>query len=540
MKNVNIYISIILFTVSCSSNLPRAEQQFDVNSQEPKKIDENTIDSFSQDNGIQYFMDGMLFLEQGDYARAILEFQESIEKGSNSAEVYFSMSEAYWMIQKYDKSIFFAKKAINLDQKAIDYKISLGKKYIALNRYSESMMVFESIIETSPDNADVLFIIGDLKAKLNDIDGALVYYDEAYNKDNSLILALEVAAQLAYDNKHRDASKLFKKLLLADPSNSEYLRGYIETIQGSNILNELKELIQNEQIKANPFYNNLYNQMALEFIKNRQFSDAENFLRKALEEREDNRFSLYYLSLVYREVGRNDLSLEISRKHSKFYPNDKEGYINSAISLISMQKYEEAIDELNIALTLYPEDFEINYFLGLTSYSLNDYLNAEKYYMISLRLDDTSIASMHGLAMTYDNLEKWKNSDDLYVKLISLNENDAQAYNNYAYSLVERGEEIDYALTLAEKAIEISPNTSAYLDTIGWIHYKLGNYSIAKDFIAKAILIDESSAVILEHYGDILIKLEDVNEALIFYNKALLIEPDNKTLISKIEKYENQ
>ena len=171
---------------------------------------------------------------------------------------------------------------------------------------------------------------------------------------------------------------------------------------------------------------------------------------------------------------------------------------------------------------------------------MNNNLLKGKRGIIFGALDDKSIASMPGLAMTYDNLEKWKNSDDLYVKLISLNENDAQAYNNYAYSLVERGEEIDYALTLAEKAIEISPNTSAYLDTIGWIHYKLGNYSIAKDFIAKAILIDESSAVILEHYGDILIKLEDVNEALIFYNKALLIEPDNKTLISKIEKYENQ
>ncbi|GIT57007.1 MAG: hypothetical protein Ct9H300mP18_04360 [Candidatus Neomarinimicrobiota bacterium] len=41
---------------------------------------------------------------------------------------------------------------------------------------------------------------------------------------------------------------------------------------------------------------------------------------------------------------------------------------------------------------------------------------------------------------------------------------DAQAYNNYAYSLVERNQDIDYALTLAEKAIELSPNTSAYLD----------------------------------------------------------------------------
>ena len=191
-------------------------------------------------------------------------------------------------------------------------------------------------------------------------------------------------------------------------------------------------------------------------------------------------------------------------------------------------------------MTLYPEDFEINYFLGLTNYSLNDYLNAEKYYNISLKLDDQSIATMHGLAMTYDNLQKWDMSDDLYIQLIALNQNDAQAYNNYAYSLVERNEEIDYALTLAEKAIEISPNTSAYLDTIGWIHYKLGNYTIAKDFIAKAILIDESSAVILEHYGDVLIKLEDFNEALIFYNKALLIEPNNTTLLSKIEEYEKQ
>tara|TARA_B100001113_G_C21107704_1_gene621680 strand:+ start:510 stop:2132 length:1623 start_codon:yes stop_codon:yes gene_type:complete len=540
MKNVNIYTSIILFTVSCSTNLPLVDEQIESSSQDVSKAEKKNIDSFSSDSGVQSFMDGMLFLEQGDYARAILEFQESIEKGSQSAEVYFSMSEAYWMIQKYEKSILFSKKAISIDNNAVDYKISLGKKYIALNRYNESMIVFESIIDNDPNNADVLFIIGDLKAKLNDIDGALIYYDEAYNKDNSLILALQVAAQLAYDNNHRDTSKLFKKLLLAEPSNSEYLRGYIETIQGPDILDELKELIQNEKIKANPFYNNLYNQMALEFIKNRQFSDAESFLRKALDEKEDDRFSLYYLSLVYREIGRNDLSLDISRKHSKYFPNDKEGYINSAISLIQMQRYDEAIDELNIALTLYPEDFEINYFLGLTNYSLNDYLNAEKYYNISLKLDDQSIATMHGLAMTYDNLQKWDMSDDLYIQLIALNQNDAQAYNNYAYSLVERNEEIDYALTLAEKAIEISPNTSAYLDTIGWIHYKLGNYTIAKDFIAKAILIDESSAVILEHYGDVLIKLEDFNEALIFYNKALLIEPNNTTLLSKIEEYEKQ
>jgi hypothetical protein len=48
-----------------------------------------------------------------------------------------------------------------------------------------------------------------LKSKLKDIDGALVYYQEAYDKDNSLTLALEVAAQLAIESNHRDASPCY-------------------------------------------------------------------------------------------------------------------------------------------------------------------------------------------------------------------------------------------------------------------------------------------------------------------------------------------
>jgi tetratricopeptide (TPR) repeat protein len=207
---------------------------------------------------------------------------------------------------------------------------------------------------------------------------------------------------------------------------------------------------------------------------------------------------------------------------------------------MSLQRFDEAIDELNIAASLFPEDFEVNYFLGLANYSIQSFKNAEKYYLKSFTIDSNSIASMHGLAMTYDQNEEWKKSDDLYTKLIAINNKDAQAYNNFAYSLVERGEDLEYALSLSKKAIEISPQTSAYLDTIGWIYYKLSNLEKAKDFISKAILYDDTSAVILEHYGDVLIALNEVNEALIFYRKALLIDQNNEDLISKISSNENQ
>jgi len=527
---------ITLFLVNCSSSVPEL-------SPEPKKVSSqlDVIQDSKKDpfGGVQFFMDGMMFFEQGDYARAILEFQDAIDAGSNSAEVIFNMSEAYWMLQKFDKSIFYAKQAISLDNTALDYKISLGKKFIALNNYESALMIFNQIVEVDPDNADILFIIGDLKAELNDIDGALLYYQEAYNKNNELILALEVAAQLAYNSNHRDLAKIFKKLLLADPSNSEYMRGYLESKNGGNI-DELLELLTIESIKANPFYNNLYNQIALEYIRLGRFDFAEEYLKKSLSKKDNDRFALYYLSLVYRDIGRNDLALEVSKKHSSYYPNDKEGYINSSISLISLQRYDEAIEELNIAVSIFPDDFEINYFLGLANYSNKSFQDAEIFYSKSLSIDQNSVAAMHGLAMTYDQNEEWSKSDELYTKLIALDDKDAQAYNNFAYSLVERGEDLNYALALAKKAITISPNISAYLDTIGWIYYKLLEFDKAKEFISQALLYEDTSPVILEHYGDVLISLSKIEEALIFYNKALLLDENNDKLKSKISSYESQ
>ena len=244
--------------------------------------------------------------------------------------------------------------------------------------------------------------------------------------------------------------------------------------------------------------------------------------------------------MVYRDIGRNDLALEVSKKHTSYYPNDKEGYINSSIALISLQNFSEAIDELNIAVSIFPNDFEVNYFLGLANYSARNFNEAEQFYSKSLLIDQKSVAAMHGLAMTYDQIEKWDKSDELYTKLIALNDRDAQAYNNFAYSLVERDEDLEYALTLAEKAIQISPDVSAYLDTIGWIYYKLSEFEKAKDFIAQALIYDDSSAVILEHYGDVLISVEEIDEALIFYNKALLLDKDNEQLQAKISSYESQ
>jgi len=232
-----ITITCLFFIWSCGTQTSQIDISSLPNNNEEKKEDLSN-QSIDDSQGIQFFMDGLMFMEQGDYSRAIIEFQDAIEMGSLSGEIYYSISECYWMIQKYDKSIQYGLLAIDYDDNNRDYSISLGKKYIALNELEKALDMFIAVAEEYEDNADVLFIIGDLKAELNDVDSALVYYQQAYNKDSSLILALEVAAELSLRSNHRYSKTILKKLLLADPSNPKYLQLFIEALPQAPYLGE--------------------------------------------------------------------------------------------------------------------------------------------------------------------------------------------------------------------------------------------------------------------------------------------------------------
>ena len=261
--------------------------------------------------------------------------------------------------------------------------------------------------------------------------------------------------------------------MLADPSNPKYLQLFVESLSDSNNLNDIEELLKNEAIKSNPFVNNLYNQLGYEYLVNGVIDKSIEYFEKSLSINENDRFALYYLSNVYRDLKEYDKSISIAEKQITLYPQEKDGYINKIISLLTVEDFEKAVEVLLESLKIFPNDFDINYFLGIAHYSLENFIDSETYYEKALKIDNQSTTAMHGLAMVYDKNKKWNKSDQLYIDLIADNINDAQAYNNYAYSLVERNKDIDYALTLAQKAIELSPNTSAYLDTIGWIYFKL-------------------------------------------------------------------
>lgn len=88
----------------------------------------------------------------------------------------------------------------------------------------------------------------------------------------------------------------------------------------------------------------------------------------------------------------------------------------------------------------------------------------------------------------YKNGEKDKGFEDYERSLYFLKDN-ALTLNNFAYFLSEEGRDLEKALAMSKRSLELVENNATYLDTYAWILYKLGDYQSAYDSMKLALEI---------------------------------------------------
>jgi tetratricopeptide (TPR) repeat protein len=110
--------------------------------------------------------------------------------------------------------------------------------------------------------------------------------------------------------------------------------------------------------------------------------------------------------------------------------------------------------------------------------------------------------------------------------VIALDPKNAEAYNYVGYMYAERGTNLDEAIKLIGKALDLEPENGYFIDSLGWAYYQQGKYPEALKELKRAVVkTKEPDPVIYEHLGDALVKNGLDEDALAAWEKALQLDP---------------
>ncbi len=608
MTRSSVLVSAVLLLIfaGCSSSEKTAVNTEEI--QIDEQISEAVSPVDSKDKALEFFINGSILETKGDYAGAILEFQDAL-KYDTSAGIYYALGKNYYYLGKTPQALQYTKKAVQLNPARMEYQSQLADIFSTASQFDSAAVVLENMIahdstsltsyyrlariyeNSKPLSAiriykkltgvigadwNVLIRIADLYEKMGSIDEAANTIKELLKIDpgNASLYKLLIDYYTKAE-KYDEALAAADDLLQLNPDDMEArekkAQVYIDKGDWEDAAKEYSYILDktNVPLEAKISVGRSY---FLQSLKDSTLTPvAKQFFEKIDKDTTDWEVKMYLGAIAINEH-QDSAAIEQFKQVTKMAGWNVQAWVRLGGLYFDNKKYEEAVKVMNEAAQLFPDDFTVNLILGLslaqsnkaaeakpylkkavdinpndvnalsaygfTLNQLKENEEAAEYLKKALKLSPDNVNLLGTLGLIYDGLENWEACDSTYEKALSIDSTNALVNNNYAYSLSERGVKLDEALQMAKIAIEKDPLNSSYLDTIGWVYFKLGQYEKAKEYIEQAIKVGGESSVMLEHLGDINYKLGNKDKAKKNWKKSLSLDSTNNRVKIKIEKGE--
>lgn len=120
-------------------------------------------------------------------------------------------------------------------------------------------------------------------------------------------------------------------------------------------------------------------------------------------------------------------------------------------------------------------------------------------------------------------------------KILVLDPENPQALNALGYTLADRTDRHQEALDYIQRAIAAQPNDGAFVDSMGWVQYRLGNLDDAVTYLRRAFELVQDGEV-AAHLAEVLWMAEQREEAIAVWQDALKRWPENDALLESVRR----
>jgi len=125
----------------------------------------------------------------------------------------------------------------------------------------------------------------------------------------------------------------------------------------------------------------------------------------------------------------------------------------------------------------------------------------------------------------------WPEAEADFRRALELNPDQPQVLNYLGYSFVDRGENLEEALGMIERAVAAQPDAGYIIDSLAWALFRLGRYEEAVEPMERASLLEPVDPVVTDHLGDVYWAVGRKLEARFQWHRALSFEPEEDEAI---------
>jgi tetratricopeptide (TPR) repeat protein len=150
-----------------------------------------------------------------------------------------------------------------------------------------------------------------------------------------------------------------------------------------------------------------------------------------------------------------------------------------------------------------------------------------------LRADPDAVEARYFLGASYERSGRQDDAASEFRAVLDKEPDFAPALNYLGYMWAERGENLDEALSLVHRAVDLDPDNGAYVDSLGWTQYQRGQYQEARTLLERASQLLPGDATVYEHLGDVYLALGQQAQAVDVYRRSLALGEQNAEAVRR-------
>jgi tetratricopeptide (TPR) repeat protein len=387
-----------------------------------------------------------------------------------------------------------------------------------------------------PDDHDIAIAMALLQRGLGQYAAALEPLERVLAADryNERALVLWTQTQLAIDSQNDNAFKRIRNAVDANPGD-EQLRLQYARLLGSAERFEAARTEFKRLIETSPRNDEYLLAAALLEFELGQFLDAKTYLTQLIDNGQRVDDAHYYLGVTSEKMAQPEdavryFSLVGPSRH--FIDAKRRGaeILLQQNDLISFERFfikarRQWREQQNAIFLMQAE------LLGRAG----AHSSAVAVLNEALKENPDDIALLYARALQHEQQDQFGAMEQDFQAILTLDPDNATTLNAFGYSLTNHTTRFEEALVLIDRANSLVPNDPAIMDSLGWVYFKLGRYTEARQLLEEAYSLFPDQEI-AAHLGEVLWQQGQQGDALAIWSEALERNPRSPAVRAVMER----